>query len=71
MLRPEGAVVRDPVDERLHPARLNPVVDKAPVAPAVHQAGVFQSGEVLRDRRLRDVVLTSVWPSNSGAVRIS
>ena len=55
MLRPEGAVVRDPVDERLHPARLHPVVDAAPLAPAVHQAGVFQSGEVLRDRRLRDV----------------
>ena len=31
MLHPEGAVVRDPVDERLHPARLHAVVDTAPL----------------------------------------
>src|SRR5260370_136428 len=55
MLRPEGPVVRDPDDERLHPARLHPVVDAAPLAPGVHQAGLLQGGEMLRDRRLRDV----------------
>src|SRR5262245_30876864 len=55
VLRPEGAVVRDPVDERLHPARFHAVEDAAPLAPAVHQTGVFQGGEMLRDRRLRDV----------------
>ena len=52
MLGPEGAVVRDPLDERLHPARLNPVVNTSPVAPGVYQAGDFQRGQVLRDGRL-------------------
>src|SRR3954468_17089766 len=55
VLCPEGAVVRDPVDERLHPARLHPVVDAAPVAPGVDQPGRFQVGEVLRHGGLRDV----------------
>jgi hypothetical protein len=31
------------------------VVDAAPLPPAVHEAGFLQSGEILRDRRLRDV----------------
>src|SRR5881296_172736 len=62
VLRPEGAVVRDPVDGRLHPARLHPVVDTAPLAPAVHQAGVFQSGEVLRDSKIaRRLGSASAW----------
>ena len=38
-----------------YPARLHPVVDAASFAPGVHQAGVFQGGQMLRDRRLRDV----------------
>jgi hypothetical protein len=55
VLRPKGSVVRDPVDQRLHPARFHAVVDTAPLAAAVHQACVFQGGQVLRDRRLRNL----------------
>src|SRR3954452_25191845 len=55
MLRPEGAVVGDPVDERLHTTRLHPVIDTSSVAATVHEASVFQCGEMLGDGWLGDL----------------
>jgi hypothetical protein len=55
MLRPERAVVRDPVDEWFHSAGVDPVVDTASLTPAFHQARTLQRRQVLRYRRLRNV----------------
>lgn len=48
-------MVGDPVDERLHTTRFHPVIDTSSVAAAVHEAGVFQCGEVLGDGWLGDL----------------
>jgi len=51
VLRPERAVVRDPIDERFYPARLHAVVNTAPPRAArAPGRPVFNRGEVLRDR---------------------
>src|SRR5690606_37137045 len=47
LLRPERPIVREPVDQRLHPPRLHPVVHAATLAPPTHQPGALQHGKVL------------------------
>ena len=47
--------MREPVDERLHAARSDPVEDATSLAAGLHQACLLKGGEMLRDRRLGDV----------------
>jgi len=51
---PKGTIVADPVYERCESFGPGVVVSLAPVAAIANQPGTLQSGEVLRNHRLRD-----------------
>jgi len=50
---PEGTIVADPVHEWRESFRSSLVVGLAPMAAIANQPGTLQSGQVLRNHRLR------------------
>jgi hypothetical protein len=67
VMRPEGAVVGDPVDERFEAARIDAIVDVSAVASALDEAGAFEGSEVLGDGGLGDVKAGSEFPDGGFA----